>query len=64
MNNELNNLINSIRDIATQKGIEEISLTKLYDNPVIPNDLLDKYFDRNLDMIQLGFRIYPFFSRY
>jgi len=52
MNNELNKLINSIREIANKKGIEEISLAKLHANPAIPNVLLDKYFDSEEQLVE------------
>ncbi len=52
MDNELNKLINSIRDIANQKGIEEISLAKLRDNPAIPNELLDDYFKNDEQLVE------------
>jgi len=52
MDNELNKLIKSIRDIANQRGIEEISLAKLHANPNIPNELLDKYFDSEEQLVE------------
>lgn len=52
MDNELNKLINSIRAIANERGIEEISLAKLYDNPAIPDKLLGKYFDSDEQLVE------------
>ncbi len=52
MDNELDILIDSIRDIANKKGIEEISLAKLHASPGISNDLLDKYFDSDERLVE------------
>lgn len=44
MNQELKSIINQIRAIANEKGIECISLEMLHKNPEVSNDVLDKYF--------------------
>ena len=44
MNQEEITLIERIRTIANQDGIEAVSLQKMHENPDFPNDLLDKYF--------------------
>lgn len=44
MDQELKSIINRIRTIANQEGIEAVSLEELRKNSDIPSDLLDKYF--------------------
>ncbi len=43
-NDELNNLIETIRNVALKEGVGEITLEKLKSNPHIKKELLDKYF--------------------
>ena len=44
MNQEEITLIERIRTIANQDGVEAVSLEKMRENPDFPNNLLDKYF--------------------
>ncbi len=43
-NGELKALVETIRNIALQEGIDEITLKRLKQNPEIDNTLLEKYF--------------------
>ena len=51
MNDERLTLLQTIRDIANKKGVGEISLEKLRRNKVIPNDLLNKYYSKDIDLV-------------
>jgi hypothetical protein len=44
MDQELKSIINHIRTVANERGIEAVSLDVLRKNPDISNELLDKYF--------------------
>lgn len=41
------NLIKTIRSIAQNEGVENITINKLKSNPVIDNHLIEKYFDND-----------------
>ena len=51
MNDERLTLLQTIRDIANKKGVGEISLEKLRQNKAIPNDLLNKYYTKDIDLV-------------
>ncbi len=51
-NDELNSLVETIRNIALKKGVSEISLEKLKANPALDNALLDKYFTTDKDLAE------------
>lgn len=51
MNDERLTLLQTIRDIANKIGVGEISLEKLRRNKVIPNDLLNKYYSKDIDLV-------------
>ncbi|MBC8321030.1 MAG: hypothetical protein H8E34_09935 [Bacteroidetes bacterium] len=47
MTKELSLLVDSIRALANDKGIEAVTLEKLYKNPDFSNELLSKHFKNN-----------------
>ena len=51
MNDERLRLLQTIRDIANKKGVGEISLEKLRQNKAIQNDLLNKYYTKDIDLV-------------
>jgi hypothetical protein len=51
MNDERITLLQTIRNIANKKGVGEISLEKLRQNKAIPNDLLNKYYTKDIDLV-------------
>ncbi len=52
MNEERIKLLQSIRNIANEKGIKEITLEKLHLNNEIPRDVLNKYYTREEDLVR------------
>lgn len=52
MNDERLTLLQTIRDIANKKGVAEISLEKLLYNTSIPNNLLNKYYKKDIDLVK------------
>lgn len=52
MNDERLTLLQTIRDIANKKGVAEISLKKLLYNTSIPNNLLNKYYKKDIDLVK------------
>ena len=52
MNDEKLNLLQTIRDIANEKGVTEISLEKLRKKDSIPTDRLDKYYTKDTDIVR------------
>lgn len=44
MDQELKSIINLIRAVANDKGIEAVSLEELHKNPDVSNEILDRYF--------------------
>lgn len=52
MNDERLTLLQTIRDIANKKGVAEISLEKLHYNTSIPNNLLNKYYKKDIDLVK------------
>jgi hypothetical protein len=51
MNDERITLLQTIRNIANEKGVAQISLEKLRQNNAIPQDLLQKYYSDDLDLV-------------
>ena len=52
MNDEKLDLLQTIRDIANEKGVTEISLEKLRKKDSIPTDRLDKYYTKDTDLVR------------
>ena len=52
MNDEKLDLLQTIRDIANEKGVTEISLEKLRKKDSIPTDCLDKYYTKDTDLVR------------
>jgi len=52
MNEERLTLLQTIRNIANEKGVAEISLEKLHRNNKIPQDILNKYYSKNIDLVR------------
>lgn len=51
MNEERLKLLQTIRDIANEKGVAEITMEKLHANKAISNDLFDKYYTKDIDLV-------------
>ena len=54
-NKELEHLIDTIRNVLIKDGIEEISLLKLNENPLVQKDLLEKYFNSDEEIAKAIF---------
>ncbi|RLD40722.1 MAG: hypothetical protein DRI89_11370 [Bacteroidetes bacterium] len=52
MNEEQKLLLNSIRELANEKGVEEITFEKLRGNPDFSSSLLDKYYADEKDLVR------------
>ena len=52
MKDEKLKLLQSIRDIANEKGVAEITLQKLYENKALPADLLSKYYKDDTELVR------------
>ncbi len=52
MTKELSLLVDSIRDLANEEGIDAITLDKLYKNPAFSNELLSKYFKNDQVLVK------------
>ena len=52
MNDEKLDLLQTIRDIANEKGVTEISLEKLRKKDSILTDRLDKYYTKDTDLVR------------
>lgn len=52
MNKERLTLLQTIRKIANKEGVSEISLQKLRQNNSISNELLDKYYSKDVDLVK------------
>jgi hypothetical protein len=52
MTEEQKLLLNSIRELANKDGIEKISFEELRKNPRFSNDLLDKYYAEERDLVR------------
>lgn len=52
MKDEKLKLLQSIRDIANEKGVAEITLQKLHENKAIPADLLSMYYKEDADLVR------------
>ncbi|MCB2208292.1 MAG: hypothetical protein KQH67_08325 [Bacteroidetes bacterium] len=51
MNDERLTLLQTIRNIANKKGVGEISLAKLRQNKAIQQDILNKYYTKDIDLV-------------
>lgn len=51
MNDERLTLLQTIRNIANEKGVAQISLEKLRQNNAIQRDLLNKYYSEDIDLV-------------
>ena len=52
MTKELSLLVDSIRDLANEEGIDAITMEKLYKKPAFSNELLSKYFKNDQVLVK------------